>query len=115
MKICKSEYLNRALLLSKDEKEHVLSRMAGKLPKRLSKDELTVEEAIALQLEIEDENLKEWRKNWAKLRKQVNAESSTAKTRAGENKIASIAPRRRVKLERIAPPGWNYGAGGSSL
>lgn len=115
MKICKSEYLNRALLLSKDEKEHVLSRMAGKLPKRLSKEELTIEEAIALQLEIEDENLKEWRKNWAKLRKQVDAEFSTERPKAGVSKIAKIAPRRRVKLESIAPPGWNYGAGGSSL
>lgn len=61
MKICKPEYLEKALLLSVEEQERVLSRMSGKLPRRLVKDKLSVDEALAIQLEIEDEQLNEWR------------------------------------------------------
>jgi transposase-like protein len=37
------------------------------LPKRLIKEKLTKVEAIALQLELEDELLQDWRKNFAKV------------------------------------------------
>lgn len=70
MKISKAEYLKKAKSLTEDEQHRLLSRMTGKLPKRLSKEKLTVEEAIAIQLEIEDEQLQEWRKNWEKIKKQ---------------------------------------------
>lgn len=52
--------------------EKVLSRMTGKLPKRFIKEKLTKNEAIAIQLELEDELLQEWRENFAKA--QVRAE-----------------------------------------
>ena len=55
MKISKPEYLEKALLLSAEEQERLLSRMTGKLPRRLEKDKLSVAEALAIQLEIEDE------------------------------------------------------------
>lgn len=61
MKISKPEYLEKALLLSAEEQERLLSRMTGKLPRRLEKDKLSVAEALAIQLEIEDEQLNEWR------------------------------------------------------
>ncbi|MDP8567989.1 hypothetical protein [Methylophilus aquaticus] len=64
------EYLERVKQLSGDEAERVLSRMDGKLPKRFMKDKLTQDEAIALQLEIEDEQLQEWREKIAKLREE---------------------------------------------
>ncbi len=67
-KIVNSEYLNKVSQLSEDEMERLLSRMSGKLPKRLHKEKLTKEEALALQLEIEDEQLEEWRKTVAKLK-----------------------------------------------
>lgn len=70
MKICKSEYLDKAALLSQEEQERLLSRMAGKLPKRLQKEKLTVQEAIAIQLEIEDEQLQEWRQRMQQIKKQ---------------------------------------------
>jgi hypothetical protein len=41
--------------------------MTGKLPRRLDKDKLSKEDAIALQLELEDEQLSEWREKMAKL------------------------------------------------
>jgi len=55
--------------------EKVLSRMTGKLPKRFIKEKLTRNEAIAIQLELEDELLQEWRANFAKA--QLRAESKS--------------------------------------
>ncbi len=69
MKISKPEYLEKALLLTKDERERVLSRMTGKLPRRLEKDKLSVDEALAIQLEIEDEQLNEWRERMHSIQK----------------------------------------------
>jgi hypothetical protein len=111
MKFCKAEYLEKALQLKEDERERVLSRMTGKLPKRLVKDKLTVDEAIALQLEIEDENLKEWRRNWAEIRQRENTTMARSandvadeKTAAGKKKAkANKSLLKRVRLESIAP------------
>lgn len=69
MKISKPEYLEKALLLPEDERERVLSRMTGKLPRRLEKDKLSVDEALAIQLEIEDEQLNEWRERMHSIQK----------------------------------------------
>lgn len=69
MKISKPDYLEKALLLSEDERERVLSRMTGKLPRRLEKDKLSVDEALAIQLEIEDEQLNEWRERMHSIQK----------------------------------------------
>lgn len=62
------QYLEKVSQLSEEDAERVLSRMGGKLPKRLMKEKLTRSEAIALQLEIEDEQLIEWREKMAKLK-----------------------------------------------
>lgn len=62
-KISKPEYEEKVRTLSEEEAERLLSRMSGKLPKRLQKEKLTREEALAIQLEVEDEQLQEWRKN----------------------------------------------------
>ncbi|MBY0577766.1 MAG: hypothetical protein K2P57_01830 [Burkholderiales bacterium] len=60
-KLCKPEYLAKARLLTEEETERLLSRMRGKLPRRLGKDKLSMEEALAIQMELEDEHLQEWR------------------------------------------------------
>lgn len=62
------DYLKLAQSLSPEEAERVMSRMTGKLPKRLIKDKLTELEAIAIQLEIEDEQLQEWREKMEEIR-----------------------------------------------
>lgn len=64
------EYLEKVKQLSADEAERVLSRMGGKLPKRFIKEKLSQEEALALQLEIEDEQLQEWRDKVVKMREE---------------------------------------------
>jgi hypothetical protein len=58
--------------LSKDERERLLSRMSGKLPKRLAKDKLSEDQAIAIQLELEDEQLQEWKKKVSAIRAKEN-------------------------------------------
>ncbi len=70
-KISSPEYEVKARALSEEEAERLLSRMSGKLPKRLHKEKLTREEALAIQLEVEDEQLHEWRKNMKDLNKHI--------------------------------------------
>jgi hypothetical protein len=71
-KISKPEYEVKARALSEEEAERLLSRMSGKLPKRLHKEKLTREEALAIQLEVEDEQLEEWRKNMKDLNNSID-------------------------------------------
>lgn len=67
-KIPSEEYLLKAKKLSKTQAEHLFSRMGGKLGRRLDDNKLIPLEALALQLEIEDENLKEWRERFAEIK-----------------------------------------------
>lgn len=62
------DYLEKAKQLSDQDAERVLSRMEGKLPRRFLKDKLTKEEALAIQLELEDEQLQDWREKMAELK-----------------------------------------------
>ena len=73
IKSCKNEYLERARLLSQDETELLLSRMGNKLAKRLEKDKLTQAEVLGIQLEIEEDQLKEWHERVAVIRAEDKA------------------------------------------
>jgi hypothetical protein len=63
MKIKKADdaYIEKAKKLKKEEIERLLSRMRSKLTRRTEDAKLTELEALAIQLEIEDEQLAEWR------------------------------------------------------
>lgn len=67
------EYLEKAKLLSKEETERLLSRTRSKLIRRLEREEMTALEVVAMQLEIEDEDLNEWRAKMADIRKKAKA------------------------------------------
>lgn len=67
--ICKNEYLEKVALLTGNETERLLSRMHGKLPRRLEKGKLSQPEALAIQMELEDEQLQEWREMVKMLKK----------------------------------------------
>lgn len=82
LKAANPEYLAKVQSLHEAEIERLLSRMSGKLPKRLQKEKLSQEEAIALQLEIEDEQLQEWRERMAK----ISAESAEEATKEKNKK-----------------------------
>lgn len=62
------EFIKLAESMNAAASERILSRMTGKLPKRFRKEKLTKIEAIAIQLELEDELLQEWRKNFAEIK-----------------------------------------------
>lgn len=68
-KVPSDEYLEKAGLLSKEETEHLLSRMRSKLKRRLEDRKMSVLEAVALQLEKEEVELNEWREKMAEIRK----------------------------------------------
>lgn len=63
------EYLEKAGQLSREETERVLSRMRSKMKRRLEDRKMSALEAVAIQLEKEDEELSEWRAKMAEIRK----------------------------------------------
>ena len=65
-KVPSSDYLALEKSLNSEASDRLLSRMTGKLPRRLDKDKLSQDDAIALQLELEDEQLSEWREKMNK-------------------------------------------------
>lgn len=65
------EYLKKAKALSKIEIEKLQCRMGSKLFRRAEDKKLTLQEALAIQLEIEDRELMEWREK----RKEVVAKN----------------------------------------
>ncbi len=69
-------YKTQAKKMNASERERILSRMSGKLPKRLANDKLTETEAIAIQLELEDEQLAEWREKVSKIRNKDSKKNS---------------------------------------
>lgn len=70
-KLVNPAYAEKVKKLSKAETERLLSRMSGKLPQRLEKEKLSKEEALALQMELEDEQLQEWRNRMAELNHKI--------------------------------------------
>jgi len=103
MKTVNVDYIAKAKKLSEEDRDRVLSRMGGKLPKRLQKEKLTVEEAIAIQLELEDEQLQEWRANMAAIQDKVakakakaDEKAAKVKTKAAKPVVAKSAPAKKV-------------------
>ena len=67
------EYLKKVKLLSTEEIERLMARMRTKLMRRLEDKKMNVSEVVAIQLEIEDEELNEWREKMAEIRKKTKA------------------------------------------
>jgi hypothetical protein len=68
-KMPSEKYFEKAKLLTKKETERLLARMRSKLARKLEDTKLSELEAVAIQLEIEDEELNEWRERTAEIRK----------------------------------------------
>ncbi|MEQ1663104.1 MAG: hypothetical protein ABL877_10470 [Thiobacillus sp.] len=66
-------FLDKAKNLSKAEAERLLSRMRGKLTRRLEDKKMSELEVLAIQLEIEALALAEWREKMAEIRKKAKA------------------------------------------
>ncbi len=72
------EYLEKAKRLSKEETEHLLSRTRTKLIRKLEREKMTALEVVALQLETEEEDLREWREKMVEIRKKPRSSSRAA-------------------------------------
>lgn len=84
MKTPNIDYIAQAKELTSEEQERLLSRMAGKLPKRLKNEKLSLEEAFAIQLELEDEQLAEWRANVAAIKEKEYKQALKAEEKLTE-------------------------------
>ena len=73
------EYLEKAKLLTRDEAEQLLARMRPKLTRRMEDKDTSPLEAVALQLQKEDEDLAEWRARWAEITARDNAKRDKKK------------------------------------
>jgi hypothetical protein len=68
IKKANEEYIEKAKNLSKEEVEKLQSRIHGKLMRRAEDKKLCLIETLAIQLELEDEQLAEWRRNIQEIR-----------------------------------------------
>ena len=89
-KISKQYYLAKVKLLTKEETERLLSRMGNKLDHRLEKNKISQEEALARQLELEDEQLQEWRKVMHDLKAKEAKKAAKAKTPSKAKSAAKV-------------------------
>jgi len=67
MRKANKEYIDKVAQLSKEETEQLFSRMRVKLIRRIIENKLSASDAIAIQLELEDEQLETWRENRIKI------------------------------------------------
>ena len=98
-KISKPQYAEKVKKLSEEEVERLLSRMTGKLPRRLQKEKLSLANALAIQMELEDEQLQEWRRMMAILNKK---EAEKAKDKAA-GKVAEARNQKTAAEAKTAP------------
>ncbi len=68
IKVPNESYLKNAKNLSDDDKDRLLSRMGSKLTQKLANEKLLTLEAIAIQLEIEDAELADWRERMVEIK-----------------------------------------------
>lgn len=116
MKASKPDYMAKVQQLSVEEQERLLSRMVGKLPRRLEKDKLSREQAMAIQMELEDEQLQEWRarmhalnadaakagKSKAKADDAAKKEAAPGKAKATAKPKTAAKPKAEAKSETAA-------------
>lgn len=62
------EYLKKAKSLNKVEADRLLSKMRGNPLGKLENENFNSLESLAIQLELEDQQLSEWRKNMHAIR-----------------------------------------------
>lgn len=85
IKSANTEYIEKVKLLSDDDIERLQSRMGSKLTRRAEDKKLSIIEALAIQLEKEDEELEEWREKRAQLLAKSEANEKSKKNKSKKN------------------------------
>ncbi len=101
--IVNPDYLAKVKLLNSEETERLLSRMGGKLERKWEKNKLSSEEALAIQLEKEDEQLNEWRKVMHQLKEKERAKEE-AKPKDESKQELEAKPKEESKPKLEAKP-----------
>lgn len=70
------QYLEKAKKLNKEQVERLHSRMRNKLIRRAEDEKITELEALAIQLELEDGQLEEWREERRKLNEKLDKQKA---------------------------------------
>lgn len=96
----KSDYLAKAEQLTEDEAERLFSRMSGKLPRRLDKGKISRLEALAMQMELEDEQLHEWRAMMQKLKDKEAARAAEKAAITQGDADAASGDGKKAKAQR---------------
>ena len=76
------EYLEKASKLSKIQTDRLLSRSRNKLVRRMLDNELSPLEVAAIQMQIEDEDLAEWRARMAEIQQKEAEKAAKAAAKA---------------------------------
>ncbi|MEQ1598570.1 MAG: hypothetical protein ABL880_04305 [Methylotenera sp.] len=76
------QYLEKVKKLSKEQVERLHSRMRNKLSRRAEDEKITELEALAIQLELEDEQLAEWREERRKLNEKLEKQKAKDEEKA---------------------------------
>lgn len=76
IKYASEEYMEKAKNLSQEEVERLQSRMRAKLTRREEEKKLTLIEVLAIQLELDDEQLAEWREKRIEINKEIKPRQS---------------------------------------
>jgi peptidoglycan hydrolase CwlO-like protein len=103
-KAIKPEYLAKVKRLTKEETERLLSRMGGKLDRRLEKRKVSQDEALARQLELEDEQLQEWRKMMRILKEKEEAKEAKKEAKKKEKSKTAKQSTAPAKASASAKP-----------
>jgi hypothetical protein len=103
-KSAKPDYLAKVKQLNKEETERLLSRMGVKLDRRLEKRKITQEEALAKQLELEDEQLNEWRKMMHMLKEKEKAKEKEKEKEKAKDKAKEKKPKKQAKAKPEEKP-----------
>lgn len=74
IKYASEEYMEKAKNLSQEEVERLQSRMRTKLTRREEEKKLSLIEVLAIQLELDDEQLSEWREKRIEMNKKLKKE-----------------------------------------
>ncbi|HTN92981.1 MAG TPA: hypothetical protein VMJ33_00205 [Gallionella sp.] len=101
-KTIKPEYIAKVKRLTKEETERLLSRMGAKLDRRLEKRKVTQPEALARQLQLEDEQLQEWRKMMRILKEKEAAKEAKKEAKKKEKIKAKAKTNSKTKTAKKA-------------
>jgi hypothetical protein len=96
----KANYLDQSYTIQGEDAYRVIARMSGKLLRKLEKGKLTAREAIAIQLKIDDENIKDIYKKFPDIDKILKP--ATLKNRAAKKERPLQADTELTKTKATA-------------